>query len=175
MNKPPPRTHQRNHNATQPQRNATTTQRNHNATQPTPQQAAAEEQGDGDDHKSSSQFLTHLKKKTEANSEFSRNKTIAQQRRSLPVYQVRDELLQVCFVWGVGGCKGDGVGWGCLCCYASQRQLLDPYCCTHPITHHTPIHPPNHPPIHTHPTIRSSERTLWSSWWVRPAAARPRR
>jgi hypothetical protein len=34
-------------------------------------------------------------KKSQAASEFSRTKTIAQQRRSLPVYQVRDELLQV--------------------------------------------------------------------------------
>lgn len=55
--------------------------------------------GDDDDDdegggRSKSQFKTHLKK-SEANSEFSRNKTIAQQRRSLPVYTVRDELLQV--------------------------------------------------------------------------------
>lgn len=34
-------------------------------------------------------------KKNEANSDFSRNKTLEQQRRSLPVYGVRDELLQV--------------------------------------------------------------------------------
>ena len=58
-------------------------------------QAAAEAADDGDDPRSSSQFLTHLKKKTEANSEFSRTKTITQQRRSLPVYQIRDELMQV--------------------------------------------------------------------------------
>ena len=43
----------------------------------------------------SSQFAAHLKKKSEAASEFSRTKTIAQQRRSLPVFQVREELLQV--------------------------------------------------------------------------------
>lgn len=37
---------------------------------------------------------THLKKQ-EAASDFARNKTITQQRRSLPVYGVRDDLLQV--------------------------------------------------------------------------------
>ncbi len=31
----------------------------------------------------------------QANSDFARNKTIAEQRRFLPVYEVRDELLQV--------------------------------------------------------------------------------
>ncbi|KAF6263292.1 P-loop containing nucleoside triphosphate hydrolase protein [Scenedesmus sp. NREL 46B-D3] len=40
------------------------------------------------------QFRSHLKK-SEAASEFSRTKSIAQQRRSLPVYTIRDELLQV--------------------------------------------------------------------------------
>lgn len=55
--------------------------------------------GDADDDdegsgRKASQFKTHLKK-TEAASEFSRTKTIAQQRRSLPVYGVKDELLQV--------------------------------------------------------------------------------
>jgi pre-mRNA-splicing factor ATP-dependent RNA helicase DHX38/PRP16 len=55
--------------------------------------------GDADDDdeaggRKGGQFRTHLKK-SEAASEFSRTKTIAQQRRSLPVYTVRDELLQV--------------------------------------------------------------------------------
>ena len=60
------------------------------------QQPQKAEAGDDDDGgKASSQFLTHLKKKNEANSEFSRTKTIAQQRRSLPVYHVREELMQV--------------------------------------------------------------------------------
>jgi hypothetical protein len=40
------------------------------------------------------QFKSHLKK-SEAASDFSRNKTISQQRRSLPVFTVREELLQV--------------------------------------------------------------------------------
>ena len=47
-----------------------------------------------------SQFKTHMKK-SEAASDFSRNKTIGQQRRSLPVYTVREDLLQVWMdVWG---------------------------------------------------------------------------
>ena len=61
-----------------------------------------DDEGMGGDYKSSSQFRTHLKK-SEANSEFSRNKSLMQQRRSLPVYTVREELLQVCVcvcVWG---------------------------------------------------------------------------
>jgi hypothetical protein len=51
-----------------------------------------DEEGTG---RAKSQFKSHLKK-SEAASEFSRTKTIAQQRRSLPVYTVREELLQVC-------------------------------------------------------------------------------
>lgn len=57
-------------------------------------QAAEAAEGDDGDHRKGSQFKDHMKK-SEAASEFSRTKTIAQQRRSLPVYQVRDELLQV--------------------------------------------------------------------------------
>jgi pre-mRNA-splicing factor ATP-dependent RNA helicase DHX38/PRP16 len=60
--------------------------------------------GDADDDdeaggRKGSQFRSHMKK-SEAASEFSRTKTIAQQRRSLPVYTVRDELLQVRACWG---------------------------------------------------------------------------
>ncbi|WIA21045.1 hypothetical protein OEZ85_005370 [Tetradesmus obliquus] len=63
------------------------------------EEAAAAGLGDADDDdeaggRKGSQFRSHLKK-SEAASEFSRTKSIAQQRRSLPVYTVRDELLQV--------------------------------------------------------------------------------
>lgn len=44
------------------------------------------------DYRKASQFHTHLKK-SEAASEFSRTKTMAEQRRFLPVYQVRSEML----------------------------------------------------------------------------------
>ncbi len=70
-----------------------------------PLQAAANANGDGEDdgnYRASSQFKTHLKK-SEAASEFSRTKTMAQQRRALPVYQIREELLQVCTVRGRSG------------------------------------------------------------------------
>lgn len=40
------------------------------------------------------QFRTHMKT-NEAASEFARTKTLAQQRRFLPVYSVREEMLQV--------------------------------------------------------------------------------
>jgi hypothetical protein len=64
--------------------------------------------GDADDDdeaggRKGNQFKSHLKK-SEAASEFSRTKTIAQQRRSLPVYTVRDELLQVRGGGGVPSC-----------------------------------------------------------------------
>jgi pre-mRNA-splicing factor ATP-dependent RNA helicase DHX38/PRP16 len=60
---------------------------------------AAQGLGDAEDDeegagRKGNQFKSHLKK-SEAASEFSRTKTIAQQRRSLPVYTVREELLQV--------------------------------------------------------------------------------
>lgn len=45
-------------------------------------------------YKQDSQFSTHLKKQ-KAVSEFARTRTIAQQRRFLPIYQCREELLQV--------------------------------------------------------------------------------
>ncbi|MEW5307872.1 MAG: hypothetical protein WDW36_010244 [Sanguina aurantia] len=57
-------------------------------------EAAAIAEEDGDDYKGKGKFSSHLKK-SEANSEFSRTKTLAEQRRSLPVYTVREELLQV--------------------------------------------------------------------------------
>lgn len=51
---------------------------------------------DGDvDYKSGAQFGQHMKGKSEAQSEFAKTKTIKQQRESLPIYTVRDELLQV--------------------------------------------------------------------------------
>lgn len=68
-------------------------------------QAAAGLGDDDDDEegtgRAKSQFKSHLKK-SEAASEFSRTKTIAQQRRALPVYTVRDELLQVSLAVGAG-------------------------------------------------------------------------
>ncbi|KAL6760535.1 P-loop containing nucleoside triphosphate hydrolase protein [Haematococcus lacustris] len=56
---------------------------------------AGEEDGEGGgNYKAASQFKNHLKKSQGA-SDFSRTKTIQQQRRSLPVYTIRDELMQV--------------------------------------------------------------------------------
>lgn len=52
-----------------------------------------QEEEDGD-YKAASRFKDHMKA-SEAASDFSRNKSIAEQRRSLPVYQVRDDLVQV--------------------------------------------------------------------------------
>ncbi|CAL5219753.1 g1653 [Coccomyxa viridis] len=52
------------------------------------------EDGEGGNYKGKSQFFTHLKK-SEAASDFARDKTISEQRRFLPVYGCRDELLQV--------------------------------------------------------------------------------
>lgn len=46
------------------------------------------------DFKEEGKFAQHLKK-DEAVSDFAMNKTIAQQRQYLPIFSVRDELLQV--------------------------------------------------------------------------------
>ncbi|GLE00514.1 hypothetical protein PINS_up009271 [Pythium insidiosum] len=48
----------------------------------------------GGDYKADNQFSTHLKKQT-AVSDFAKTRTIQQQRRFLPIYQCREELLQV--------------------------------------------------------------------------------
>ncbi|ETV75461.1 hypothetical protein, variant 2 [Aphanomyces astaci] len=47
------------------------------------------------DYKNESQFSTHMKKKIEAVSEFAKSHTIAEQRRYLPIFQCRSELMQV--------------------------------------------------------------------------------
>ncbi len=46
------------------------------------------------DFKARSKFSSHMGK-SEAASEFSMSKTIAEQRRSLPAFKVRDRLLQI--------------------------------------------------------------------------------
>lgn len=53
------------------------------------------------------QFKDHLKR-AEAVSEFAKSKTIAEQRRFLPVYGVREEMLQVGgwgATWAIAGCE----------------------------------------------------------------------
>ena len=51
---------------------------------------------DGDiDYKEGNKFATHMKKKAEANSDFSKTRTIEEQRRFLPIYECRDDLMQV--------------------------------------------------------------------------------
>lgn len=52
-----------------------------------------EQESEGD-LKAPAQFKDHMQK-SQAASEFSKSKTTVQQRRSLPVYQVRDDLMQV--------------------------------------------------------------------------------
>lgn len=46
------------------------------------------------DFKEDAKFAQHLKK-DEAVSDFAKSKTLSQQRQYLPIYSVRDELLQV--------------------------------------------------------------------------------
>lgn len=46
------------------------------------------------DFKDDAKFAQHLKK-DEAVSDFAKTKTLAQQRQYLPIYSIRDELLQV--------------------------------------------------------------------------------
>ncbi|KFK28491.1 hypothetical protein AALP_AA7G003000 [Arabis alpina] len=47
------------------------------------------------DFKGEAKFAKHMKNKGEAVSEFSMSKTVAEQRQYLPIFSVRDELLQV--------------------------------------------------------------------------------
>lgn len=49
----------------------------------------------GEDYKADSQFASHMKEKNEAASHFSRSKSIKQQRQYLPIYAVRQELVNV--------------------------------------------------------------------------------
>lgn len=53
-----------------------------------------EDDSEDHDYKQDSQFMTHLKK-SEAQSDFSKRLTIQEQRRFLPVYDIREELLNV--------------------------------------------------------------------------------
>lgn len=48
------------------------------------------------DFKEDAKFAQHLKK-DEAVSDFAKTKTLAQQRQYLPIFSIRDELLQVTF------------------------------------------------------------------------------
>ena len=76
------------------------------------------------------QFKDHLKK-AEAVSEFAKSKTIAEQRRFLPVYGVREEMLQVggrrsrLRGWAVSAlpCGSESCGSRCWsrCCRRAQR------------------------------------------------------
>ncbi|XP_035229076.1 pre-mRNA-splicing factor ATP-dependent RNA helicase PRP16-like [Stegodyphus dumicola] len=50
---------------------------------------------DATDYKEEHKFAEHMKKTTEASSDFSRKKSIIQQRQYLPVFAVRQELLNV--------------------------------------------------------------------------------
>lgn len=47
------------------------------------------------DYKTDQKFAEHMKKSSEASSEFARKKTFLEQRRYLPVFAVRQELLNV--------------------------------------------------------------------------------
>lgn len=58
------------------------------------EEQGADDDDDGRGYKESASYRTHLKK-NEAASDFSRDKTIAQQRKSLPVYDVREEMMQL--------------------------------------------------------------------------------
>jgi hypothetical protein len=46
--------------------------------------------------KEEAKFSQHLKEKAEAVSDFAKSKSLAQQRQYLPIFTVRDDLLQVC-------------------------------------------------------------------------------
>ncbi|KAF4748488.1 hypothetical protein FOZ62_019641, partial [Perkinsus olseni] len=71
---------------------------NSNAIQGEDEEEDEDDLGSGDevDYRQSNQYGEALKKqKTEAVSEFAKSHTIAEQRRSLPVYEVREQFLHV--------------------------------------------------------------------------------
>lgn len=59
-----------------------------------PDNATFDEDGNLD-YKKSSQYATALNKKQEGSSDFSRKKTLQEQREYLPVYSIRDEMVQL--------------------------------------------------------------------------------
>lgn len=54
-----------------------------------------EDERDGDEFKADQKFADHLKDKTEAVSEFAKEKSMKEQRQYLPIYAVRQELLRL--------------------------------------------------------------------------------
>jgi pre-mRNA-splicing factor ATP-dependent RNA helicase DHX38/PRP16 len=48
------------------------------------------------DFKEEAKFSQHMKVKAEAVSDFAKSKSLSQQRQYLPIFTVRDDLLQVC-------------------------------------------------------------------------------
>lgn len=48
------------------------------------------------DFKQDAKFASHLKEKGEAVSEFAKSKTLSEQRHYLPIFSVRDDVLQAC-------------------------------------------------------------------------------
>lgn len=48
------------------------------------------------DFKTEAKFAQHMKEKGEAVSDFAKTKSLSQQRQYLPIYSVREDLLQVC-------------------------------------------------------------------------------
>jgi hypothetical protein len=120
------------------------------------------------------QFKDHLKK-SEAQSEFAKTKSMAEQRRFLPVYGVREEMMQV----GTG-CSAS---WSLLPPVARRWQpeptsvssaiLVIGMRTAYPAVLTLPACPPAHP----RPLLacRSFARTRLLLWWERPGQARPRR
>uniref|UniRef100_H2Y9B4 RNA helicase n=1 Tax=Ciona savignyi TaxID=51511 RepID=H2Y9B4_CIOSA len=53
------------------------------------------DEGDESDFKSSQRFSQHMGKKNEATSDFAKSKTLEQQRQFLPIYAVKEELLNI--------------------------------------------------------------------------------
>jgi pre-mRNA-splicing factor ATP-dependent RNA helicase DHX38/PRP16 len=54
-----------------------------------------EEQEEDIDYKKSQKFAEYMQEKTDAVSEFARKKTMDEQRKFLPIYAIRDDLLKI--------------------------------------------------------------------------------
>lgn len=54
-----------------------------------------DEQSEDIDYKKSQKFAEHMQEKTDAVSEFARKRTIDEQRKFLPIYAIREDLLKI--------------------------------------------------------------------------------
>ncbi|CAF3769162.1 unnamed protein product [Rotaria sp. Silwood1] len=66
-----------------------------------------DEQSEDIDYKKSQKFAEHMQEKTDAVSDFARKRTIDEQRKFLPIYAIRDDLLKIIREHSIIICVGE--------------------------------------------------------------------